>query len=130
MTIPLALRLPAGSSRQPGPLGAKFPCHAAHGPYSALLPVGLAVPVLLPVPRWAFTPPFHPYPDMQGGLFSVALSLGLPPPGVTRHRHFMESGLSSTPRLSAYAELRGAAVIQPSAREVPYAPRAGDVKRG
>ena len=31
----------------------------------------------------------------KGGLFSVALSLGLPPPGVTRHRSFMESGLSS-----------------------------------
>jgi hypothetical protein len=26
----------------------------------ALLPVGLAVPVRLPVPRWALTPPFHP----------------------------------------------------------------------
>lgn len=32
---------------------------------------------------------------MQGRLFSVALSLGLPPPGVTRHRCFVESGLSS-----------------------------------
>ncbi len=31
----------------------------------------------------------------RGGLFSVALSLGLPPPGVTRHRSFRESGLSS-----------------------------------
>ena len=40
------------------------------------------------------------HPEM-GGLFSVALSLGLPPPGVTRHRCFMESGLSSTPQLSA-----------------------------
>jgi hypothetical protein len=29
-------------------------------PYSALLPVGLAVPLLLPVARWALTPPFHP----------------------------------------------------------------------
>ena len=27
----------------------------------ALLRVGLAVPVLLPVPRWALTPPFHHY---------------------------------------------------------------------
>ena len=25
----------------------------------------------------------------------MALSLGLPPPGITRHRYFMESGLSS-----------------------------------
>jgi hypothetical protein len=30
-----------------------------------------------------------------GGMFSVALSLGLPPPGVTRHRASVEPGLSS-----------------------------------
>ncbi len=34
---------------------------------------------------------------VRGGLFSVALSLGLPRPGVTRHRCLVESGLSSTP---------------------------------
>lgn len=69
--------------------------HAARDPYSALLPVGLAMPVRLPGPRWALTPPFHPCPEFPGGLFSVALSLGLPRPGVTRHRCFVESGLSS-----------------------------------
>ncbi len=36
-------------------------------------------------------------PKAQGGLLSVALSLGLPPPGVTRHRVSMEPGLSSPP---------------------------------
>jgi len=30
-----------------------------------------------------------------GGLFSVALSLGFPPPGVTWHCVFAEPGLSS-----------------------------------
>ena len=30
-------------------------------PYSVLLPVGFAVPFPLPGPRWALTPPFHPY---------------------------------------------------------------------
>ena len=30
-------------------------------PYSVLLPVGLAVPLLLPVARCALTAPFHPY---------------------------------------------------------------------
>ena len=30
-------------------------------PYSVLLPVGFTVPLLLPVARWALTPPFHPY---------------------------------------------------------------------
>jgi len=49
-------------------------------------------PVLLPVPWWAFTPPFHPYRFWQakpGGIFSVALSVEKPfpalRPGVTRH---------------------------------------------
>ena len=46
--------------------------------------------------------------QVRGGLFSVALSLGLPRPGVTRHRHFMESGLSSRGKPHA--------VIRPSAR--------------
>src|SRR5690606_25548169 len=65
-------------------------------PYSVLLPVGFTVPVPLPVPRWALTPPFHPDPARRrGGLLSVALSLGSPPPGVTRHRVSMEPGLSS-----------------------------------
>ena len=36
-------------------------------------------------------------PQRSGGLFSVALSLGFPRPGVTRHRCLVESGLSSTP---------------------------------
>jgi len=36
--------------------------HTARDPYSALLPVGLAMPVRLPDPRWALTPPFHPCP--------------------------------------------------------------------
>ncbi len=75
---------------------------STQGPYSALLRVGLAVPSRLPGPRWALTPPFHHHPCVWqakrlGSLFSVALSLGLPPPGVTRHPCFMESGLSSIP---------------------------------
>ena len=32
------------------------------GSYLTLLPVGLAMPAWLPRPRWALTPPFHPYP--------------------------------------------------------------------
>ena len=42
-----------------------------------------------------FSPlPAHPF-SASGGLFSVALSLGLPPPGVTRHPDPVEPGLSS-----------------------------------
>jgi hypothetical protein len=56
-----------------------------------------------------------------GGFISVALSVGLPRPGVTRHRSFLESGLSSTlflPRKSnatAVAPLRAMRVDVPNA---------------
>jgi len=38
---------------------------------------------------------FSPLPCEQGGLFSAALSLGLPPPDVIRHPDPVEPGLSS-----------------------------------
>src|SRR5499427_7802117 len=43
----------------------------------------------------------------RGGLFSVALSLGFPPPDVIRHRLSMEPGLSSP---ATFRHWRGAAV--------------------
>ena len=65
-------------------------------PYSVLLPVWFAMPVPLPDTRCALTAPFHPYLIRRGGgSFSVALSLGSPPPDVIRHRMSMEPGLSS-----------------------------------
>ena len=70
-------------------------------PYSVLLPVWFAMPSPLPETRCALTAPFHPCPPLPpqrergGGLFSVALSLGSPPPDVIRHRMSMEPGLSS-----------------------------------
>ena len=79
---------------------------ASRRPYSVLLPVGFAVPPALPQPRCALTAPFHPYPPSQvareGGLFSVALSLGSRPPDVIRHRMSMEPGLSSRANLSVF----------------------------
>ena len=78
---------------------------APHHPYSVLLPVGFTMPHALPYARWALTPPFHPDLErIRGGLLSVALSLGLPPPDVIRHRISMEPGLSSPPRFHALAE--------------------------
>ena len=88
--------------------GAKTPGANACHPYSALPPAGLAMPPMLPSARWALTPPFHPYPasngsgwrrshNRRGGLFSVALSLGLLRPDVIRRRFFVKSGLSSPP---------------------------------
>ena len=67
-------------------------------PYLALLQAGFTVPVLLPGPRWALTPPFHPYRYRSpGGLLSVALSLGSRRAGITRRLVSMEPGLSSCP---------------------------------
>ena len=73
------------------------------------------MPLPLPAARCALTAPFHPYlpkPRKRecrtGGLLSVALSLGLPPPGVTRLRIPVEPGLSSTPSANG-----GVAVIRP-----------------
>ena len=92
-------------------------------PYSVLLPVGFTVPALSPWPRWALTPPFHPYLPMEGGLLSVALSLGSPPPDVIRHRVSVEPGLSSPCGLSTPAR-RGCpanwpALTSPYERETP-----------
>src|SRR5262249_27849700 len=78
-------------------------------PYSVLLPVGFTVPPPLPAARCALAAPFHPCPmrvaprgspgglARPGGLISVALSLGSPPPAVSRHRFPVEPGLSSIP---------------------------------
>ena len=121
MTIPLGLRSRAASSRQPGPLGAKLPCRAplpgrtARDPYSALLPVGLAMPVLLPVPRWALTPPFHPCRSglrrslLCGAFPRVAPAGRYPAPLLHGVRTFLD------PPAVRETELWGAAVIRPSA---------------
>ena len=47
----------------------------------ALLPVGLAVPPLLPGPRWALTPPFHPYPRGRGRFHFCGAFRRVAPPG-------------------------------------------------
>ena len=85
-------------TRTPQAYDGPTPC-GARNPYSVLLLAGLAMPSLSPGPRWALTPPFHPYPGRnRGGLLSVALSLGSPPAGVTRRHVIVEPGLSSTAR--------------------------------
>jgi len=93
--ISLDSALLRNSSSQPGSLGrAVLQLRLATEtlPYLALLRVGFALPALSPGPRCALTAPFHPYPALQplraaprGGMFSVALSLGSPPVGVTDH---------------------------------------------
>jgi hypothetical protein len=107
-TIPLGRRLPGASCNLPGRQDPDIDPEdfSPRRPYSVLLPVGFAVPLPLPVARCALTAPFHPcraYATLRGGLFSVALSLGLPPPDVIRHRMSVEPGLSSRAHLSALA---------------------------
>lgn len=81
--------------------------------YSVLLPMGFALPPALPKERCALTAPFHPclQPEsLAGGLFSVALSLGSPPPAVSRHRSPVEPGLSSI----ASVRTNATAIARPS----------------
>jgi len=121
MAIPLGRPLPDASRDQPGrraktPVAtARLPRRRAR-PYSVLLPVGFTVPRPSPAARCALTAPFHPCPravsGRAGGLLSVALSLGSPPPGVTRHRVSVEPGLSSP----GTAEAGPGAAIRPSGR--------------
>ena len=64
-----------------------LPCRACCQPRGALLPHPFTLTLIT-----------------EGGLLSVALSLGLPPPGITRHRVFVEPGLSSPALLKAKQE--------------------------
>ena len=94
----------------------------ARDPYSVLLLAGLAMRSLSPGTRCALTAPFHPYLlQGEGGLLSVALSLGSPPVGVT-HRHVVvEPGLSSSlrPRPPGRLIRRGKAVKRPQESTFP-----------
>ena len=61
-----------------------LPCRGCYQPRGALLPHPFTLTNLL-----------RHYIKKIGGLLSVALSLGSPPPGITRHHCFVEPGLSS-----------------------------------
>ena len=76
-------------------------------PYLVLLQTGFTMRALLPDPRWALTPPFHPYPLKRGGLLSVALSLGSHRADIIRRLVSMEPGLSSRNGLPHYQRLPG-----------------------
>ena len=59
----------------------RSPPRPRRGARVARLPVGLAVPVRLPVPRWALTPPFHPYPSGDGRSVLCGAIPGVAPAG-------------------------------------------------
>ncbi len=97
-TIHLERLLPAASSNLPGhDAGSHLNEQAVPMSLSGFAPDGVyhARSVARPAVRSYRT--ISPLPRMRGGLFSVALSLGLPPPGVTRHPDPVEPGLSSPP---------------------------------
>ena len=101
MSLATHLARPTRTTGRKTPDGALRPIRRS---YSVLLPVGFTLPSMLPWTRCALAAPFHPCPQRclhccghrrEGGLFSVALSLGSPPPAVSRHRFSVEPGLSS-----------------------------------
>ncbi len=113
-------------TRTPRAYDGPTPC-GARNPYSVLLLAGLAMPFLSPGPRWALTPPFHPYLDRnRGGLLSVALSLGSPPAGVTRRHVIVEPGLSSTTRRQPRSPGRLVRALSGPPRAAGQAPRAAN----
>ena len=97
--------LPGPSSCQPEPAGLKRPIC---GSYLALLPVGLAVPRLLPAARWAlphrFTITLHARLSLLCGAIPRVTPAGCYPAPC-----FLESGLSSTllPQPSSHPRMRG-----------------------
>lgn len=77
-----------------------------------LLHTGLAVPTLLPEPRWALTPPFHPYPwSYDPGRFAFCCAFRHHAPSLAEEHRMpgrypayfcsLESGLSSAPAQEA-----------------------------
>src|SRR5450432_3747277 len=71
------------------------------------------MPPTLPPARCALTAPFHPcrpilLRGLAGGLLSVALSLGSPPPDVIRRRVSVEPGLSSARKVEPASDGRPA----------------------
>jgi len=71
----------------------------------SLAPSGVFQRSLLPIEPVRSYHTFSPLP-CYGGLFSVALSLGFPPPGITWHCVFAEPGLSSL-KIKATSHLSG-----------------------
>ena len=75
-------------------------------PLLSLAPSGVFQRSLLPIEPVCSYHTFSPLP-CYGGLFSVALSLGLPLPGVTWHCILAEPGLSSLKKFKATSHLSG-----------------------
>jgi hypothetical protein len=76
----------------------------------SLAPSGVFQRSLLPIEPVCSYHTFSPLP-CYGGLFSVALSLGSPPPGITWHCVLVEPGLSSLKYFKAISHLSGIIIV-------------------
>jgi len=76
----------------------------------SLAPSGVFQRSLLPIEPVCSYHTFSPLP-CYGGLFSVALSLGFPPPGITWHCVLVEPGLSSLKKIKAISHLSGRVIL-------------------
>ena len=97
--IPLGRLLPAASSNQPGRPAWKRAWRKRLSSLFGFAPGGVYRAVRITASAVRSYRTLSPLPvkveDLPGGLLSVALSLGSPPPDVIRHRASMEPGLSS-----------------------------------
>src|SRR4051812_8108608 len=71
-------------------------CGSHLAAYLALLRLGVTLPPLLPVVRWALTPPFHPYPPLGGRSLLCGPIRRLSAPRRYLAVYPMELGLSSS----------------------------------
>jgi len=81
-------------------------CFATMSSLLSLAPSGVFQRSLLPIEPVCSYHTFSPLP-CYGGIFSVALSLGLPPPGITWHCILAEPGLSSLKLIKVISHLSG-----------------------
>lgn len=106
--------LPGPSSCQPEPAGLKRPIC---GSYLALLPVGLAVPRLLPAARWAlphrFTITLHARLSLLCGAIPRVTPAGRYPAPC-----LLVSGLSSDPKARGHPAIRASSSLCGSAASV------------
>jgi hypothetical protein len=109
-------------------------CHP-RDPYLVLLPAGLAMPVMLPPPRWALTPPFHRYlrerrqSDLCGAFPRVSPGGRYPPLSLFGVRTFLTYVRSSshprTPNLSTIhtqGQQPDMAIFLPNLPSTPHQP--------
>ena len=95
-------------------------------PYSVLLQAGFTMPGLLPAPRWALTPPFHPYSGqgpkrsaLCGTFPRLAPGGHYPPPCLHGARTFLQQQVTPLP-----------ATARPSGQAGHITPRSAHCQRG